>query len=115
MQNDSATATSESREPPSAPALPPRTPRILVVEDNKDILRATQRILAAQRYEILTAMDGEQALEVARGELPDLLLLDIMLPRLDGLEVCRRLKNDPLTSGIMIILVTGRGSVDNRV
>jgi DNA-binding response OmpR family regulator len=100
---------------PTAQEPPPRAPRILVVEDNKDILRATQRILAAQKYEILTAMDGQQALDAARAELPDLVLLDVMLPRLDGLEVCRRLKSDARTSGIMIILVTGRGSVDNRV
>jgi DNA-binding response OmpR family regulator len=88
---------------------------VLLVEDNRDILRATQRILATQKYDILTAMDGEQALSVARAEPPDLILLDVMLPRLDGLEVCRRLKSDPQTSGIMIILVTGRGSIDNRV
>jgi len=115
MQNDTNAKppATEGASPPQG--LPPRTPRILVVEDNKDILRATQRILAAQKYEILTAMDGQQALESARTELPDLILLDIMLPRLDGLEVCRRLKSDARTSGIMIILVTGRGSVDNRV
>jgi DNA-binding response OmpR family regulator len=114
--------TTETQTPPetaAAPATPAassqRTPRVLLVEDNRDILRATQRILASQNYEILTAMDGEQALTVARQEPPDLVLLDVMLPRLDGLEVCRRLKSDPATSGIMIILVTGRGSIDNRV
>jgi DNA-binding response OmpR family regulator/two-component sensor histidine kinase len=112
--------TTETQTPPQAATAQPaaasgRTPRVLLVEDNRDILRATQRILASQKYEILTAMDGEQALSVARSEPPDLILLDVMLPRLDGLEVCRRLKSDPATSGIMIILVTGRGSIDNRV
>lgn len=94
---------------------PRKPPRILLVEDNRDILRATQRILAARNYEILTAMDGEAALEIARKERPDVILLDIMIPKLDGLEVCRQIKKDPLTNGTMILLVTGRATVDNRV
>lgn len=60
-------------------------------------------------------MDGEAALELARQELPDLILLDVMIPRVDGLEVCRQLKEGAQTRGIMIILLTGRGTVDERV
>lgn len=60
-------------------------------------------------------MDGEAALELAREELPDLILLDVMIPKVDGLEVCRLLKEDTRTRGIMILLVTGRDTVDNRV
>lgn len=68
-----------------------------------------------QKYEVLTAMGGEAALELTRETLPDLILLDIRMPKIDGIEVCRRLKADDQTRGIMIILVTGRGTVDNRV
>ena len=81
-------------------------PRILIAddnEDNRDIL-ATQ--LATQGYELLQAADGEEAVAVARSQLPDLILLDIMMPKLDGLEVCRRLKGDASLPFIPIILVT---------
>ena len=88
---------------------------ILVVEDNTDILRATQRILALNKFEILTATDGEAALGVAREKLPDLVLLDVMIPKIDGIEVLKKLKADPRTHGIMVILVTGRASLDHRV
>ena len=91
------------------------TGKILLVEDNRDILRATQRILATQNHDVSVAADGEEALARARDVMPDVILLDVMIPKIDGLEVCRRLKADPQTSGIMVIHVTGRGSVDNRV
>ena len=81
-------------------------PRILIAddnEDNRDIL-ATQ--LATQDYELLQAADGEEAVAVARSQLPDLILLDIMMPKLDGLEVCRRLKGDASLPFMPIILVT---------
>jgi DNA-binding response OmpR family regulator len=106
----------ESQPKPAARELEPPFPaRILVVEDNRDILRATQRILAVQKYDILTAMDGEEALAIAREKHPDLVLLDVMIPKIDGLEVCKRLREGPETSDIMVILVTGRGSIEHRV
>src|SRR5215831_12820606 len=83
-------------------------PRLLVADDNPlnvDILRTR---LTAQGYEVLTAGDGEAALAVARAEQPDLLLLDIMMPGLDGLEVCRRLKADPTLPFMPVILVTAK-------
>ena len=89
--------------------------RILIVDDNVDIVRVMERILAKEGYDLLTAYDGASALELARTEAPDLLLLDVMLPKLDGLEVCRRLKASTATSGIMVILVTGRGSLEHLV
>ena len=86
-----------------------RTPaRILIVDDNAanvDILRAR---LAAHDYEIVTATDGEEALEAAREHLPDLILLDVMMPRLDGIEVCRRLRADASMPFIPIVLVTAK-------
>src|SRR5205823_2072155 len=83
-------------------------PRILVVDDspvNVDLLRTR---LAVHGYDILTAGDGEAALEVARQQQPDLILLDVMMPKLDGLEVCRRLKADASLPFMPIILVTAR-------
>ncbi len=102
----------------TTPASEPRSRRssvVLVVEDNRDILRAVQRTLALQKYEILAATDGEEAIRVARTGKPDLVLLDVMLPKVDGLEVLRRLKADPETRGIMVILVTGRASLDHKI
>jgi CheY-like chemotaxis protein len=83
---------------------------ILVVDDNeinRDILVTR---LKSQGYETLQAADGEQALAIVRKTLPDLMLLDVMMPNIDGLEVCRRVKNDPSLPFIPVILVTAKGS-----
>lgn len=90
-------------------------PRILVVDDqpiNVDIL---QTRLTAHGYEILTACDGEEALAKARGEQPDLILLDVMMPRMDGIEVCQRLKADASLPFIPIIMVTARADTRDVV
>ena len=83
-------------------------PRILIVDDNSmnlDILRA---LLAAHGYEIITATDGEAALAVAREEQPDLILLDVMMPKMNGFEVCRSLKADFSVPFMPIIMVTAK-------
>jgi len=83
-------------------------PRILVVDDNRanvDILRAR---LAAHGYEIVTASDGEEALAAVGAHQPDLILLDVMMPKLDGIEVCRRLRADLTLPFIPIVLVTAK-------
>src|ERR1700720_3875264 len=80
-------------------------PRILIVDDNetnRDILDARLRI---HGYELMQAADGEEALAAARQHLPDLILLDVMMPKVDGVEVCRRLKGDPQLPFMPIILV----------
>ena len=82
------------------------TPRILIVDDNPVNVKILQTRLTAEGYDIVTAHDGEQALAVARREQPDLILLDVMMPRLDGLEVCRRLRGDATFPFTPIILVT---------
>ena len=83
-------------------------PQILIVEDNPQNLDIFQTRLAAQGYEILTAIDGEQALTVAREKLPDLILLDIMMPKMSGIEVCRQLKADSSLPFMPIIMVTAK-------
>jgi len=83
-------------------------PRILVVDDNPENLEIFRARLARHGYEILTAQDGEEALAAAREALPDLILLDIMMPKVDGIEVCRRLRADPAFPFTPIIMVTAR-------
>ena len=83
-------------------------PRILIADDNAMNLDILQTRLALHGYDILTATDGEAALALARERQPDLILLDVMMPRLDGFEVCRRLRGDPALPFMPIILVTAR-------
>ena len=83
-------------------------PLILIVEDNPASLDILQTRLIAHNYEVITATDGEEGLVKAREKQPDLILLDIMLPKMDGLEVCRRLKEDSSLSFIPIIMVTAK-------
>ncbi|MBI4611451.1 MAG: response regulator [Candidatus Rokubacteria bacterium] len=83
-------------------------PRILVVDDNLMNVEIIQSRLAVHGYEILTAADGEEALAVARAAQPDLILLDVMMPKLDGTEVCRRLRADASFPFTPIILVTAK-------
>jgi len=86
-----------------------RTPaRILIVDDNPMNVDILQSCLGFHGYEIITATDGEEALATAREQQPDLILLDVMMPKLDGLEVCRRLKADPSLPFMPIVLVTAR-------
>jgi class 3 adenylate cyclase len=83
-------------------------PRILIADDNPMNLDIFQTRLAAQGYEILTAKDGEEALALALAERPDLILLDIMMPKMDGIEVCRKLKGDASLPFMPIIMVTAK-------
>jgi len=82
---------------------------VLVVDDEEDILQLLTYNLAREGYKVGCAATGEEALRVARAELPDLVLLDLMLPGTDGLEVCKLLKSDPRTAGIPIIMLTAKG------
>ncbi|MFH1681711.1 MAG: response regulator [Candidatus Eisenbacteria bacterium] len=88
--------------------------KILVVDDEVYILHILDFSLGAEGYEVLTAADGEEALRVARTEKPDLIVLDIMMPKVDGFEACRRLKADPETSPIPVILLTAKGREVDR-
>src|SRR5919109_1094785 len=92
-----------------------KPPRILIVDDNemnRDILVTR---LDTQGYELLQACDGEEALAAATQHLPDLILLDVMMPKIDGMEVCRRLKCDPQLPFMPIILVTAKAASSDVV
>ena len=73
--------------------------KVLVVDDEPDVIELIQFNLKAAGYEVLTAADGDEALKKARLHLPGLILLDVMLPELDGLDVCKILRRDPNTAG----------------
>ena len=90
--------------------------KILVVDDEIYIVHILDFSLGMEGYEVLTALDGEQALEKARAEHPDLIVLDIMMPKLDGYETCKMLKADPATRDIPVILLSAKGrNVDQKV
>ena len=82
---------------------------VLAVEDGEDILELITYNLEREGYEVTGATTGEDGIDAARSEKPDLILLDLMLPGIDGLEVCRRLKADPDTAHIPVVMVTAKG------
>jgi len=92
-----------------------RKARILVVDDEERNLRLMESLLAPLGHAVSTALDGEEALDAVRAVPPDVILLDVMMPRLDGFEVARRLKGDARTNGIPIVMVTALRSVEDRV
>ena len=89
--------------------------KIVVVEDETDIRELIAHNLIRDGFEVETVLDGEKALQLIRDTLPDLILLDLMIPLLDGLEVCKALKKDEATSQIPIIMVTAKGEESDIV
>ncbi len=83
--------------------------KILLIEDSKFQRIANQRALSKAGYEVIQAEDGEEGLRVARENIPDLILLDMMLPKISGLEVLRILKLEPLIKHIPVVVLTGLG------
>lgn len=96
-----------------APVVPPST--ILVVDDSPTNLQVMVRTLQGTGHRILVAKDGPAALDIARRGAPDLVLLDVMMPGIDGFEVCRRLKAEPQTSKAAVIFLSARGEVSDKV
>jgi DNA-binding response OmpR family regulator len=90
--------------------------KILIVDDDPDIAGAFTHILQSADYDVISATTGQECLQIARAERPDLILLDVRLPDINGLEVCRRIKTDPELARIAVINVTGmRTSKDDEV
>lgn len=87
--------------------------KILVVDDSKTALFMVTTILKREPYDLVTAHDGQQALEMAVTERPDLILMDVVMPRKTGFEACRELKQREDTKSIPVILVTTRGEGEN--
>ncbi len=90
--------------------------RILVVDDEIYIVHILDFSLGIEGYEVMTALDGEQALAKVAQDKPDLIVLDIMMPKLDGYETCKALKSNPETREIPVILLSAKGrNVDQKV
>ena len=81
-------------------------PRILIAEDNPQGLELLEAYLSGTDYEVATATDGEATLRQVQAFNPDLLLLDIMMPKISGFEVCKRLKSNSATQGIVVLMIT---------
>jgi CheY-like chemotaxis protein len=82
--------------------------KILVVDDSSTVLFVEKMILSNGEYEVVTARDGQEGLEKAVAERPDLILMDVVMPRMDGYEACRQLRSREDTKGIPVVLVTTR-------
>lgn len=89
--------------------------RILIADDDRDIVKFIEVNLGLEGFDLMVANDGEEALQTAIEELPDLLLLDVMMPKMDGFEVCRRLRSDPRTCNISIIMLTAKSLSAEKV
>ncbi len=89
--------------------------RVMIVDDIEVNVKLLEAKLSSEYFDVLSASDGSTALEIADAELPDVILLDIMMPRMDGFEVCRRLKANPRTSGIPVVLVTALSDTASRL
>jgi len=87
--------------------------KILLVDDSSTVLMMERMILAAERFQILTAGNGQEGYERARAELPNLILMDVVMPRMGGVEAVKALRADEATRHIPIILVTTRGEAES--
>jgi two-component system alkaline phosphatase synthesis response regulator PhoP len=89
--------------------------KILIVDDEKDIVVPLKTSLRSDNYNLVEAYAGYEAIEKAHFEIPDLVLLDLGLPDIDGYEVCGRIRKDPLTRLIPVIMLTGRDAIDSKI
>ena len=90
--------------------------KVLVVDDEVNITQILEFSIGSEGYEVLTASNGEEAIDKARREQPDLIILDIMMPKIDGYEACRILKANPITKNIPVVLLTAKGrDIDKRL
>lgn len=88
--------------------------RILVVEDNTDNMTLITDVLTSLQYEVISARDGQEGVDVARSQRPDLILMDMSLPKLDGWEATRRIKADPELKAIPVIALTAHAMLGDR-
>jgi len=87
--------------------------KILIIEDDSILQKALQEFLIAEGFETLSALDGEEGVKIGKEKKPDLILLDIILPKMDGYEVLKAMKSDESTKNIPIILLTNLGSLND--
>ncbi len=92
-----------------------KTEKIVIIEDESDILEVIAYNLRREGYEVVESQSGEDGLDKVISSAPQLVILDLMLPEIDGIEICRKLKSDPLTAGIPVIMVTAKGEESDIV
>jgi putative two-component system response regulator len=105
----------ESLAVPPLPAHPSTPPTVLLVDDEESVTRVFARLLAREGYAVAVAHDGPSAIITVANNPPDVILLDVMIPGLDGFEICRRLKRDPQTRLTPIVLVTALNAREHRI
>jgi DNA-binding response OmpR family regulator len=93
----------------------PQAARILIVDDNESLVHMMEGVLQKQGFSVLTAFDGRQGVATARKEKPDLIILDIIMPEMDGYSACRLLQRNRATASIPILMLTVKGRVDQDV
>ena len=90
--------------------------RALIIDDDPDLVSLIRHTLEfTAGWEVLTALSGAAGIALARGAPPDVILVDLMMPEMDGYEVCRRLKADPVTAAVPVVLLTARRDLDERL
>ena len=87
----------------------PKNFKILLVDDEKDILEFVSYNLKREGFEVLTARNGEDGIELAKAEKPHLILLDVMMPGMDGIETCNAIRENDELSGVLVAMLTARG------
>src|SRR5689334_20818476 len=88
---------------------------ILVIDDHKELAELVQRSLAQQGFDVIVAHDGPSGLNIAREHKPDLVILDLTMPGMDGLDVCRQLRQDPRARKVPVIVLSARAGEEDRV
>ncbi len=114
MRATDDTSEMTARRPGASPGRRP-TARILVAEDERDVAELIRYTLDREGFEVIVAANGADALREARDSRPDLVLLDLMLPQVNGWELCRRLKQDPATRALPVIMLTARSEEGDKV
>ena len=89
--------------------------RVLIVDDIEVNVKLLEAKLSSEYFDVLSASSGDAALRIADAETPDVILLDVMMPRMDGLEVCRRLKANPRTADVPVVMVTALSDTADRL
>jgi len=89
--------------------------KILIVDDEKDYVRVIEQTLTDEGYKVITAFSGKEALEKVRDEAPDLMVLDINMPGMDGYEVCKEIRKDPLYKHLPIVMLTIRRERNDKI
>jgi chemosensory pili system protein ChpA (sensor histidine kinase/response regulator) len=101
-------------QPPAAPGAASRRPQVMIVDDSLTVRKITSRLLAREGFDVVTARDGVDALELLDEHTPDVILLDIEMPRMDGFEFARTIKADSRHSHIPIVMITSRTADKHR-